>query len=108
MNGNFKRALDRANPAVTIAQLMKSFQPILILSAIFFCVPLSRAELVDGVVAVVSDTIITRQQVDDFAAPAIDTLRQRYANEPDTYQQELSKTLNDSLETLVERQLILH
>jgi parvulin-like peptidyl-prolyl isomerase len=67
-----------------------------------------RAELADGVKAVVNDTVITYAQVDELTAPAADALRRQYAGQPDVFQQKLAAALNDSLELLVERQLILH
>jgi len=78
------------------------------MAAVFCFAPLSRAELVDGIQAIVNNTIITYAQVQQFAEPAIDALRQEYAGQPDEFQQKLTETLNDSLEQLVERQLILH
>jgi len=66
-----------------------------------------RAELVDGIVAVINNAVITRQQVEDFAAPAIDALRQQYADDPDDFQQNVTAVLTNSLELLIERQLIL-
>jgi parvulin-like peptidyl-prolyl isomerase len=64
--------------------------------------------LADGVQAIVNDTVITYAQVYDFTAPVVDTLRQQYRGQPDAYQKALEAALNDSLEQLVERQLILH
>jgi parvulin-like peptidyl-prolyl isomerase len=84
---------------------MKFFRLILVL---IFCLVLPlRAELADGVKAIVNDTIITYAQVEDYAAPEIDSLRRQYEDQPDMFQQKLTDTLNDALEQLVERQLIL-
>lgn len=66
-----------------------------------------RAELADGVKAVVNDAVITYSQVEEFTAPAADALRRQYADSPDMFQQKLNDALEDSLEQLVERQLIL-
>ena len=72
------------------------------------CVSLSlRAELADGVKAVVNDAVITYSQVEEFTAPAADALRRQYPDAPDIFQQKLNDALSDSLEQLVERQLIL-
>ena len=65
------------------------------------------AELADGVKAVVNDAVITYSQVELFTAPAADALRRQYADAPDLFQQKLNDALGDSLEQLVERQLIL-
>src|ERR1017187_4375741 len=82
------------------------FIPVL---AVTFCVPvLSRAEVADGIKAVVNDRVITYAEVEDFARDAANALRQQYAAQPDVFQQKLNELLNDSLDQLVERQLILH
>ena len=75
-----------------------------------FGLPL-RAELADGILAVVNNAVITRAQVDDFIAPAIDALRREYANQENVsnvFGQKAISVLNDGLEQLIERQLILH
>jgi parvulin-like peptidyl-prolyl isomerase len=67
-----------------------------------------RAELADGIKAVVNDTSITYAQVEEYTAPAAQVLHKQYATDPETFQQKLNTALGDSLEQLVERQLILH
>lgn len=67
-----------------------------------------RAELADGVKAIVNDTVITYAQVEEFTAPAEEVLRREYAAQPEVFQQKLAEALDNSLELLVERQLILH
>jgi len=70
-----------------------------------------RAELADGILAIVNNAVITREQVAEFVAPAIDALRQQYAGQDDVsnaFEQKASEVFNDGLEQLVERQLILH
>jgi peptidyl-prolyl cis-trans isomerase SurA len=82
------------------------FIPVL---AVTFCVPvLSRAEVADGIKAVVNDRAITYAEVEDFARDAANALRTQFAAQPDVFQQKLNALLNDSLDQLVERQLILH
>jgi parvulin-like peptidyl-prolyl isomerase len=88
--------------------LMKSLRLILFFSLTFSFALFARAELADSILAVVNNTVITRQQVTEFIAPAVDTLSRRFAGQPDAFQQQLAKTANDGLEQLVERQLILH
>ena len=69
----------------------------------------AQTNIVDGVLAVINDTVITRQQVEDFITPAIESLQREYAGQPDAvFQQKLAGVINDGLEQLVERQLILH
>jgi parvulin-like peptidyl-prolyl isomerase len=71
------------------------------------CLPV-RADLADGVLAIVNDTVITRSQVEDFAAPVIEGLRRQYAGQPAAFQKAAADAFDDSLNQLVERQLILH
>jgi parvulin-like peptidyl-prolyl isomerase len=85
------------------------FIPVLLMT---FCsgLPL-RAELADGILAIVNNSVITHEQVAEFVAPAIDALRQEYAsreNVSNVFEQKVSDVFNDGLEQLVERQLILH
>jgi len=76
-------------------------------AAICFALP-SRAELADGIQAVVNDNVVTYGQVREFTAPAIEALHEQYADQQDVFDQKLGETFKDSLEQLVERQLILH
>ncbi|HTY87331.1 MAG TPA: peptidylprolyl isomerase [Candidatus Acidoferrum sp.] len=66
------------------------------------------AKLADGIKAVVNDSIVTIAEVFDFTSLAEAALRREYAGDPARYQQKLDATLNDGLEQLIERQLILH
>jgi len=68
----------------------------------------ARAELADGVKAIVNNSVITYEQVVEFTAPALEGLRRQYTAQPDVFQQKLAEALDNSLEILVERQLILH
>jgi len=85
------------------------FIPVLLMT---FCFGLPlRAEMADGILAVVNNAVITRAQLDDFIAPAIDALRRQYANQENVsnvFGQKAISLLNDGLEQLIERQLILH
>jgi peptidyl-prolyl cis-trans isomerase SurA len=85
---------------------MKFFRFIPFLAAVGFSLPL-RAELVDGVKAVVSSSVVTIAEVDDFVLPAAQALRREYAADQSLFQQKLDSALNDGLEQLIERQLIL-
>jgi parvulin-like peptidyl-prolyl isomerase len=77
-----------------------------LVAAAGFSLPL-RAELVDGVKAVVSSSIVTIAEVDEFVVPAAQALRREYAGNQVMFQQKLGDALNDGLEQLMERQLIL-
>jgi peptidyl-prolyl cis-trans isomerase SurA len=70
-----------------------------------------RAELADGILAIVNNSVITREQVANYVAPAIDALRQESASQGDVsgdLGQKASDIFNDGLEQLIDRQLILH
>ena len=66
-----------------------------------------RADVADGVKAVVNDRVITFAEVEDYTRPAADALRRQYAAQPEVFQQKLNEALNDGLEQLVDRALIL-
>ena len=87
---------------------MKFMRFILVLAAAVCAPVLSRAEVADGIKAVVNNRVITYAEVEDYARDAANALRQQYASQPDIFQQKLNELLNDSLDQLVERQLILH
>ena len=76
-------------------------------AAFCFSLPL-RAELVDAIKVVVNSAVVTHAEVEDFVMPAVQSLQRQYADAPDAYQQKLGDALNDGLEQLIERQLILH
>lgn len=76
--------------------------------AAFLAPAFSRADVADGIKAVVSDRAITFAEVEDYTRPAADALRRQYAGQQDVFQEKLNAALNDSLEQLVERALILH
>ena len=84
--------------------------PFLIVLAVAVCAPVfsSRAEVADGVKAVVAERIITFAEVEDLTRPAADALRRQYSGQPDIFQAKLNEALNESLDFLVERALILH
>jgi len=64
-------------------------------------------QLVDGIKAIVHDSVVTYQEVEAFTAPAAEVLRRQYRTQPDIYEKKLTETLNESLEHLLERQLII-
>ena len=87
---------------------MKIFRFILMLVVAAWSPVFSHADVVDGIEAVVADKVITFAQVEDATRSAEETLRAQYAAEPEVYQQKLDAALHDSLEILVERDLILN
>jgi len=87
---------------------MKSLRTILCICGIWIFASSAPANLVNGIKAVVQDSVITMQEVERLALPAIDVLRKQHRNQPEVFQQRLAETLAESLEQLVEIQLILH
>lgn len=67
-----------------------------------------QAELVNAIKAVVHDAVVTQEEVETYTAQAEEALRGRYRTQPEVYQRELLKALNENLEERLKRQLILH
>ncbi|MCU0782533.1 MAG: peptidylprolyl isomerase [Verrucomicrobia bacterium] len=65
-------------------------------------------KVVSGIKAIVHDSVVTYREVEAYTAPFAEQLRRQYRAQPEVYDQKLAETLNDSLEQLLERQLILH
>lgn len=85
---------------------MKVFCAVIVFVAAV-CLP-SFGDLADGISAVVNDQVITYQEVREFTAPALEVLQQEYAEQPAMYNQKVTDTLRDGLNTLIENKLILH
>jgi len=68
---------------------------------------LAQTAVIDGIKSVISAKVVTFSEVEDFTRPAAESLRRQYATQPDVFQQKINDALADSLEQLVERQLIL-
>lgn len=61
----------------------------------------------NGVVALVDESVITAQQVYSKLEDVIPSLQRRYADQPRKYQEELGKLESAALDSLIENQLIL-
>lgn len=66
-----------------------------------------QTQLVDGIKAVVHDAVITHYEVEALSAPALEQLRRQHRGDPEAYQQRAIRLLDENLEQLIERQLIL-
>ena len=96
-------------PIVTMhPDLMKFLRCILILAVAFGAPFFARADVVDGVAAVVADKVVTFSEVVDATRPAEAALHAQYAGQMDVYQDKLNAAMQDSLGLLVDRALILH
>lgn len=66
-----------------------------------------HAEVVNGIKAIVHDSIVTKHEVESYTAQAEEALRQKYRTRPEVYERELALVLNENLEERLKRQLIL-
>jgi peptidyl-prolyl cis-trans isomerase SurA len=66
-----------------------------------------HAEVVNGIKAIVHESIVTKHEVESYTAEAENVLRQRYRTRPEDYARELAQVLNENLEERLKRQLIL-
>ena len=66
-----------------------------------------RAELVNGVKAVVHTSVITYGEVESDVVLLADEYRRQYGQQPELYQQKINTALAESLTQSIERQLIL-
>jgi peptidyl-prolyl cis-trans isomerase SurA len=69
---------------------------------------LAEPAVVDGILGVVSAQIVTYSEVQELSRPAAESLIRQYSAQPEVLEQKLKGTRDDSLQQLVERQLILH
>lgn len=67
----------------------------------------AQPAVVDGIKGVVSSRVVTFSEVEAYSFSATEAIRRQYSAQPDLLQQKLNDTLNDSLEQLIERALIL-
>ena len=67
-----------------------------------------RAQLVNGIKAVVHDAIVTYEDVEELTAQTEDVLRRQYENEPDRLGDRMRDARAENLEKLMANQLILH
>ncbi len=66
-----------------------------------------RAELVNGIRAVVYDAVITQGEVDADAALVAGELQRQFRREPEMFEKKINEALAESLEKALQRQLIL-
>jgi parvulin-like peptidyl-prolyl isomerase len=65
-------------------------------------------QVVNGVMVIVNQDVITRRDVVQYIGRAVDMLRDRYRNQPAEFNARFNELLKEGLEQLVERKLILH
>ncbi len=64
--------------------------------------------LVNGIQAVVHDAVVTHSEVLTLSAPAEQVLSRQHRGQYEIYQQKVIEARNDSLQQLLDRQLVLH
>ncbi len=82
----------------------------LVVWAVIGSAPQARAEpeLVNGIQAVVHDAVVTVAEVEVMTLPARDVITGQYRSQPEVFLKKLSDARNESLDQLIQRQLILH
>ena len=80
-----------------------------ILAGLLFisALPSRAAQSVDYIAAIVNDSVITYREVEEYTAQAYELLRRTYQNQPDVFKERMTQTMQDGLEQLLEKQLIL-
>jgi len=86
---------------------MRKFRVLLAIAAASLTLS-ARGAVVNQIRAVVHDAVVTEEEVEAYTAQAEETLRNRYRTQPEVYERELLKALNENLEERLKRQLILH
>jgi len=86
---------------------MRVFSAMLTVGAVIGAAVQIHAELVSGIEAVVHDSLITREEVDGMTAQATELLWRQYRNQPEVFAKKVAEARSETLEELLERQLIL-
>lgn len=68
----------------------------------------AEPRLLNSLVVIVDQEIITLKDVLQYIAPAVEVLTRTYAGQPEVLRQKLQEAERDGVEQLVERKLILH
>ncbi len=82
----------------------------LLLAVVLFSSAATRASaaLVNGIEALVSDSIITVQELELFIGQSEQAVHEMYANRPDLYRQSMEDLRTNGLDLLIQHELILH
>lgn len=79
----------------------------LLLGLGFLPVSAASPSLLNGVVAIVNDTVITENEAREYIEPVIDFLKDRHRNDHKAFQEEAMKAYRDGLNQLIDRKLML-
>ncbi len=69
---------------------------------------IARGDVVDGIQAVVHDSVVTIDEVADLTSQTLDVARRQYPNQPELFQKKMDQAKTENIEKLTSRQLILH
>jgi peptidyl-prolyl cis-trans isomerase SurA len=67
----------------------------------------AQQRLMNGIAALANDAIITYQEVEVYALPALEVLYKTYFSQPEVYEQKRRETFKKALDDLIEKQLML-
>lgn len=88
--------------------VMKLYRLILGLVLVAVVHAQAQTRLLNGIAVIVNDAVITYNEIEEMAAPALDSIQRVYGNQPSVLQQKATEAQDQALQQLVERQLILH
>jgi len=78
-----------------------------LVASLALVVPAQAADTVNGIAALVGDSLITFEQVQRLTARPVELFRAQYANQPELLRQRILDVQREAVERLVERRLIL-
>lgn len=67
----------------------------------------SRTNLANGVLALVNETVITYQQMQDYVREFLPPLMSRYRTEPEELQKQIRRVQTEGLEAMIDRRLVI-
>lgn len=77
------------------------------LAAVRLLPPSGAADMVNGIAALVGNSVITFEQVQRLITRPIEAMRVQYANQPEVFRQRLQDAKREGVERLIERRLII-
>jgi len=87
---------------------MKKFCVIVAASALVGSVWPVRAEVINGIMAIVNDAVITLDDVELLNAQTSQMLQRQFRDQPEMFEQKMRQITRENLDKLMEQQLILH
>ncbi len=76
--------------------------------ALWWGMPWARAELANGIRAIVHDSIVTYEDVLELSSQTEDVLRRQYAGQPELFDAKMREADKENLDKLLANELILH